>query len=86
MSQRKPTAGADDRGEEKGSAMLERNDAKSRLTSDARKCGWVVDGVHPSALRPSEVLGRDMAVDSSTMRLNSWTTSGEILSQRRLRV
>lgn len=36
---------------------------------------------------PSEVLGRDdAAADSSTMRLNSMTTSGAILSQRRLRV
>ena len=35
---------------------------------------------------PSDVLGREAAADSSTMRLNSTTTSGEILSQSKLLV
>lgn len=75
------------------SAMLKRIHAKESRHRVGRKerltLSLLVDEAEltqASALRPSEVLGLDMAVDSSTMRLNSCTTSGEILSQSRLRV
>jgi hypothetical protein len=50
--------------------------------------GWrVADVAQPSVLRLWALPGRDdTPAEASTMRLNSWTTSGAILSHSRLRV
>lgn len=54
------------------------NNASKEIVKETTKgivVFWWTDGIHPTLSTlwgsPSEVLGRDIAVDSSTMRLNS---------------
>lgn len=72
--------------EENQNAMQKEDYAKWRRIMERHGRVSVQPMVSTLVSFPSEVLGREAAADSSTMRLNSTTTSGEILSQSKLRV